>query len=140
MDPISTDVSEDTALIPVSPSERNIQSPHEQECGLHLIWEPNYNDTKPEEQVEYALVPGLCGLRLLMIGSRIIAIHPPGQGRSLQNWTSPKTDYCWLEEALPKYVPTARVFGFGYTEGPESAADSLLSELFQERLRSPKVR
>ncbi|KAH6665502.1 acyl transferase/acyl hydrolase/lysophospholipase [Halenospora varia] len=92
---------------------------HEQECGLHLIWEPDQDDIRPENQVE------------------IIAIHAPRQ-EWRQNWTSTKNTYCWLEEAIPKIVPAARVFSFGYIEGPESAANSLLSELFQERQKSPE--
>ncbi|KAH8656651.1 acyl transferase/acyl hydrolase/lysophospholipase, partial [Tricladium varicosporioides] len=92
---------------------------HEQECGLHLIWEPDEENIKPENQVE------------------IIAIHAPRQDWR-QNWTSTKNSYCWLQEAVPKNIPTARVFGFCYIEGPESAANSLLSELFQERQKSPE--
>lgn len=112
---------------------------HEQECGLHLIWEPDQDDIRPENQVECVILnvcmQDMCANCKVY---RIIAIHAPRQ-EWRQNWTSTKNTYCWLEEAIPKIVPTARVFGFGYIEGPESAANSLLSELFQERQKSPEV-
>jgi hypothetical protein len=111
---------------------------HEQECGLYLIWEPDQDIINPKSQVECVIINvSMQDLCTNCKFHRIIAVHAPRQ-EWRQNWTSKEAMYCWLEEAIPKIIPTARVSSFGYIEGPESAANSLLSELFQERWRLPE--
>jgi hypothetical protein len=57
MEATPAEVSEHTAMVPAPIAEPRKKGPrwHAQECGLHLIWEPDHDDIKLENQVEYAM-------------------------------------------------------------------------------------
>lgn len=63
--------------------------------------------------------------------SSVIAVHGLG-GHREDSWTHPKTKAMWLRDFLPKNVPDARIFTFGYDSAPIGLSGSASSLFLRE--------
>jgi hypothetical protein len=68
-----------------------------------------------------------CSRDLICVHS-IVAIHGQG-GHRINSFTDGDTTLFWLKDLLPKVIPRARVFSFGY--GPRTSVIDIVNQLIE---------